>query len=132
MNTQRHTDLKDSRLLPSFTDTHADTSQKNIPIQHSQSIYTPRAQALYSDQFTERQTFRSSSNLSFFLMNLFCSNDSTRITRCSGKRQASSQKSLSYRYLPLSMFSKILSFSIYYRSIDLLFLPKTFNLLLTI
>jgi hypothetical protein len=69
--------------------THAHTSQKNNFIQHSQSIYT-REHKL-SVHFNPR-------NFSGFdqiphclsLLNIICSNESARITKHSGKREASS------------------------------------------
>ncbi len=51
----------------------------------------PRAQALYSSQFTELQQFRSSSNACCpSLLKLICSNESTNFTKRSGKGEASS------------------------------------------
>jgi hypothetical protein len=69
--------------------THAHTSQKNNFIQHSQSIYT-REHKL-SDHLNS-QNFSSFDQIPrcLSLLNLICSNESTRITKHSGKREASS------------------------------------------
>jgi hypothetical protein len=73
-STQRQTDLRRSRLLPSSIDTHTQMPVKEQFHSPFTKYLHPRAQALGSSRFFK----------------LICNSKSARITKRSGKREASS------------------------------------------
>jgi hypothetical protein len=87
-NTQRQTDLRKFRLLPSFTDTHTDASQKNNSIQHSHSIYTREHKLsihFNSQNFSSFDPHQISRCLS--LLKLIYSNESTSFYQTQQKKR---------------------------------------------